>query len=241
MWRLQRILLIKAGSVEEVRMYFCESCKVRIRTNNDRCPLCQGRLSGSENEVTEPFPTVEKVKHEINPLILKIFTFAIIVAIVVSNIINYLVSPHLWWGGYVLAGGGVVWIVVIVALIKRRNVFKNLLWQFIIVNSALIIYDVSHKFNGWSLDFSVPISLMAVLAGMILTIFLQKLDSPDYMIYLLLTGIIGLVPGIFLFTGIVGIKLPSAICGMVSLILIAALIIFQFKAVKIEINKKFHM
>lgn len=222
-------------------MYYCESCKVTIRTNNEKCPLCQGILSGEKNKVIEPFPNVEKEKEEINPIILKIFTFAVMVSIIVTNIVNYLVTPHFWWAGYVLAGGTLIWIVVMVALIKRRNVFKNLLWQFIIINFALLIYDIVYDFMGWSIDFFLPISLMAVLGAMVLDIILQKLDSPDYMIYLLITAVIGIVPGILLFTGVVNIKLPSAICSSVSLIMILALITFQHTAVLNEISKKFHI
>lgn len=222
-------------------MLFCEFCKVNIRTNHKKCPLCQATLSGTLNDKIEPFPYIYKEEKNSELITLKIISFVILATMVVTNIINFIFQSNFWWGLYVIIGGLVLWLMFFVAVKKRRNLFKNLIWELIIVNTAMIIWDVSKGFNGWSLDFVLPSIILAVILIMIIYIIIKNLSTPDYMIYLLFICLLGIIPGVLMLIGLVTIELPSAICCAISLLLMLALVIFQYKAVVSELKKKFHL
>lgn len=222
-------------------MQYCEFCKVKIRTNNKCCPLCQGALVGELNKIIEPFPIVKENKSDKQIIALKIIGFFVIVSVIISNVINYIATPKYWWAGFVTIGGILGWIMVLVAIMKRRNLYKNLLWQLVIVNITLFVWDICKGFEGWSIDFFFPLINIAILLTMLIIIVIQKAESPDYMIYLLGICVLGILPGIFLVTGIVNIALPSLICFCICTVLLFALIIFQNKAVINELKKKFHI
>lgn len=222
-------------------MLYCEFCKVNIRTNHKKCPLCQAALTGSPNEKTEPFPLIKKEEKNSEAITLKIISFIIFAAIAVTNILNFIIHPDFWWGVYVMAGGFIIWLMLFVAVKKRRNLFKNLIWELIIVSTAIIIWDISTGFNGWSVDFVLPILILAEILTMIIYIIIKNLSTPDYMIYMLFICMLGIIPGILLLVNCVTVELPSVICFAVSVLLMLALVIFQFRAVRNELKKKFHI
>ena len=54
-------------------------------------------------------------------------------------------------------------------------------------------------------------------------------------------AVLGVVPLVFLFTGVLGVIAPSVICTAASLIVISLQLIFNWKAMYREIHKKLHL
>ncbi|NLW54180.1 MAG: hypothetical protein GXY99_04685, partial [Clostridiaceae bacterium] len=67
------------------------------------------------------------------------------------------------------------------------------------------------------------------------------MESGDYIVYLLLCGLLGLVPLLFLIFGWVSVKLPSVICVGVSFLMIVGTFIFQGGNIKHELSKRLHI
>ena len=68
-----------------------------------------------------------------------------------------------------------------------------------------------------------------------------RMPDRDYMIHLILCAVLGVVPLVFLFTGVLGVIAPSVICTAASLIVISLQLIFNWKAMYREIHKKLHL
>ncbi len=79
---------------------------------------------------------------------------------------------------------------------------------------------------------------MAAVSGCAL-FMKQRLE--EFMIYLILDGLLGLAPLIFLLLGWLRVIYPSVICVSVSILSLAALFSFAPDELKTELKKRLHL
>lgn len=168
------------------------------------------------------------------------FTFICVAVAVVANVLNWVAFPSSWWGKYVLVGAACAWLVTGTGLAKRRNPLKNAVWQMILLSVLLILWDLLTGWKGWSVNYGVPLVITATMIFLTVITALLHLTSESYMIYFLMTCLAGLVPWILAMVEILPVKVPAAVSGTVSILILAALVIFQRQAVIEELKKKFH-
>lgn len=221
-------------------MLYCEKCKVSIRTDHKCCPLCYGGLNGSAREEDAIFPNIPiQKKRQIS--FLSMLTFCCVLAFIFSYIVNHFVRPENKWFHYVTGGAIFLWIVVVWGKTKRRNLLKNTIGQIVIIGFGVGICDFLIGWKGWSINYALPILISIALIFNVAITLVRKLPTSEYMIYLLLNGIIGLLPWLLIQIHIVKFILPSMICSGLAMILLAGLLIFQWNHVIHELVKKFHL
>ena len=154
---------------------------------------------------------------------------------------NVIFSPEKLWSVFVSAGIFSMWAALSMGYVKRHNLLKNGMWQLLGVTIGCVLWDVCTGWRGWSVDYVFPsVCIGAMLAVIILSRVLRMPDR-DYMIHLILCAVLGVVPLVFLFTGVLGVIAPSVICTAASLIVISLQLIFNWKAMYREIHKKLHL
>ncbi len=218
-------------------MLYCENCKVSITGNHEKCPLCQGDIIGEPSQ-TNTFPIIKERKYLIN-LILKITALVTIVASAICILINLGFGGS--WSLYVIAGSITGWIVIWIAVKMRGNITKNTIWLTLIISILSIIWDISTGYRGWSIDYVFPIICCFAMIEMFIVASIKKLKIEDYIIYLIIDILFGIVPLILLLLDVVKIVYPSLICVVGSVISLTILIIFEGKALKAEIVRRIHL
>jgi hypothetical protein len=218
-------------------MLYCENCNVSITSNHEKCPLCQGDAVGEPSK-TNTFPIIKEKRHLIN-LILKISALITIVTSAISVLINLGFGGS--WSLYVIAGFITGWIVIWITVKMHGNITKNTIWLTIIISILSIIWDISTGYRGWSIDYVVPIICCFAMVEMFIVANIMKLRIEDYIVYLIIDIIFGIVPLVFFLLGIVKNIYPSLICVAGSIISLAILIIFEGKALKAEIVRRIHL
>ena len=168
------------------------------------------------------------------------FTFLCVAVIALAQVINWVVYPQGWWGKYVLAGAGCAWILAFIGLAKRRDLLKNAVWQMIVVSLLLTFWDFLTGWKGWSVNWGIPLAVTAVLFLMAGITAVLKLPPERYMIYFLMVCTVGLVLFGMAFFGVLTVRFPSALCGILSFLVLAAFLIFRRQTVAEELKKKFH-
>ena len=168
------------------------------------------------------------------------FTFLCVAVIALAQVINWVVYPQGWWGKYVLAGAGCAWILAFIGLAKRRDLLKNAVWQMIVVSLLLTFWDFLTGWKGWSVNWGIPLVVTAVLFLMAGITAVLKLPPERYMIYFLMVCTVGLVLFGLAFFGVLTVRFPSALCGILSFLVLAAFLIFRRQTVVEELKKKFH-
>ena len=173
--------------------------------------------------------------------ILQTFTFLCLAVAVICGMINYLMLETLNWFWFAAAGCACAWLVVNVAYFKRRNILKNLTWQLLIITILCVLWDHFTGWKGWSIDFVFPFGTLTVLGSIPVIAGVSHLETEEYLYYLLQAAMIGCIPAILIWIGIVHYTLPSVLCTGISFLTLAGMFIFQKKDTLREFRKKLRM
>ena len=173
--------------------------------------------------------------------ILQTFTFLCLAVAVICGMINYLMLETLNWFWFAAAGCACAWLVVNVAYFKRRNILKNLTWQLLIITVLCVLWDHFTGWKGWSIDFVFPFGTLTVLGSIPVIAGVSHLETEEYLYYLLQAAMIGCIPAILIWIGIVHYTLPSVLCTGISFLVLAGMFIFQKKDTLSEFRKKLRM
>ncbi|MCD8196387.1 MAG: DUF6320 domain-containing protein [Lachnospiraceae bacterium] len=169
------------------------------------------------------------------------FSFACVAVSIICCTINYMLAGRLGWSCFVAAGALCTWLLVEVAHRKRRNLLKNVTWQLVLVSVIGVLWDVFTGWHAWSVNYLIPIAVLAVLGSMPIIALVQHLEKQEYLFYLIQACALGCLPAILLFAGVVSSPVFSTLCTGVSLLVLAGLAIFQGRDVWKEMQKKFRL
>lgn len=223
-------------------MQYCPTCHVSIRGGKDRCILCGNSLPEERKEETaedEIFPQIPYAfkRH----LAMRILVFISLCAVVVSFTIRIMVPTRVNWPMFVALGFTSLWLWIIIVLGKRHNLPKTILWQAVLVSALALFWDWLTGWRNWSLNYLVPIVLIISASMMYLTAKIKKFGVRDYITYVLLASLLGLVPIAFILLSWVSTPYPSILCAAVSIVLLSGVLIFQWESVKKELGRKMHL
>ena len=223
-------------------MRYCDKCQVQIVGRREVCPLCQGPVTRLDDDDSEIFPFVPTIYHQYN-LLFRALIFASVVVGVLAIVVNMLVPSHFgWWSFFVLAGIGCFWLVLVVAVRKRANVLKNMLYQTVLWAGLVLLWDFITGWRGWSLNFAVPILFYVSLTAMIiLTKVLLRGQLSEQLVYLCINLLLNFVPLIFLAAGVLHVRWPSIICVATAVVTLAAVLLFMDRSLKRELRRRLHL
>nr|WP_275891426.1 DUF6320 domain-containing protein [Ruminococcus sp. OA3] len=188
----------------------------------------------------ESFPDLKK-ENSRQDLLLKCFHFVCVAAAVICGVLNGIINPDTEWSLYVFGALLCGWVLTTVAVHKRRDMMKNIVWQTVLISIGLLIWDFATGWRGWSVNIGFPAAVGAALVAMLIVTAVFRLPSPRYMIYFFMICLLGMLPFILLAAGILTLRIPAMICSGASLLVLLALLIFQREALFNELAKKFHI
>lgn len=221
-------------------MLYCEKCRVSVTGRPKRCPLCKGDLSGLPEEGPEVFPRIPLTIHKHRTLI-KFIALGTVVAGAVCVAVNLSLPDSGWWSVFVVAGILSFWLTFWVMMKKRGNIPKAILWQVALISLLAFIWDEGTGFHGWSVNYVVPFLCIGAMIAMPALARIMNFRIQDYILYLILDLILGLVPLLLLLLGPVTVPYPSAACVAGSIITLAALLLFEGRALRDEVIRRLHL
>ena len=222
-------------------MLQCEHCHVELPEAPARCPLCGSIPDGDPGEHDYRFPALPPAPKTISRVLLAWIAFSAICAAAVCITINLILPAGGWWSLFVVAGIASLWVDFAIMLKKRKNLPKSILWQVAAVSLIAYAWDRFTGFHGWSVDYVLPILCTCAMIGMTLVAKIRKLHIQDYILYLVLVCILGIVSFVLILTGTVRVVIPSAISFGSAILFLAALFFFEGKALWAEIQRRLHL
>lgn len=222
-------------------MLHCEHCKVDLPGNPGRCPLCQNAPVGTPDNAESRFPDLPSPKQTMDRIIFIWAAFASVCAAAICITINLISHVGGWWSLFVVIGIASLWIDFYLMLKNRKNLPKNILWQVAAVSIIAFLWDFFTGYRGWSLDYVLPILCTCAMVAMTVIAKIRRLDIQDYILYLVIDCILGVVSLVLILTGVTRVIIPSAISFGSSLIFLAFLFIFEGKALMAEIQRRLHL
>lgn len=167
-------------------------------------------------------------------------TFLCLAAAVLAGMVNVIATPGNYWA--LPADGALLclWLAFAIGYHKRRNLLKNAMWQLVFVMACCIGWDVATGWSGWSLEYVLPGGVLLTQLFMLIISRANNLESKDYMIYYVMAAGVGILPGILCLAGAAEEVWPGVVCTGVSVLFLAALLIFKWRELKTELHKKLH-
>ncbi len=240
---IESAIVPPAEGVNPTASSICPLCGCAIRGYKARCPLdnepLQFPADARCDQARDVFPAAEQKTNR--TLLIKLFAFISIAAMVISFILDFTLELPLNLPLMTLLGIVSTWTSVGAVVVRRRQFSKIVSWQVTILTLLVLAWDWMLGWQGWSLNYAIPIILLAAQATLYILARALHLESGDYLIYLLLCALLGLLPLLFLVFGWVSVQLPSVICVGVSLLMIAGAFIFQGDVIKHELAKRLHI
>ena len=219
-------------------MLFCEQCRVHVTGSSGRCPLCQSPLTGQPEE--NAYPVLRAGKSPLR-LPLRLAALATVAVAAVCFAINLSLPDTGWWSAIVAAALASTWLLLGVTVRKRGSPMKAIVWQLGAVSAVTLLWDLCTGFAGWSLDFVLPIFLPCVQLAALIAAKTLGLRPADYLFSLTLCILAGFLPLIPLLCGALGVVYPSVICAGISLVALAALLLFKGAELKADAQRRLHL
>lgn len=188
----------------------------------------------------EPFPAVKSVYRQFERLF-KWLMFATVSAAIVCVAVNLMLPDTGAWSLFALLGLGCFWLIMYFSIKRKSGIARFIATQSSIVAIICVVWDIVIGWQGWSLDYALPIAFTAAMLAITVVSRVLRSDTGDYISSLALIGLGGLIPLIFYFTGMLNMAIPSIICVACSLILFVGLLVFKGSEMKYELAKRFHV
>ncbi len=220
-------------------MKFCNNCNVSVQGKRKICPLCQGRLTG-DKATEEIFPEISFIYRE-HSSFFKVMLFVSIIIATVSAAINILIPDSGAWALFILGGLGSAWASFITLINQRKNIPKNIVYQVMTISVIVLIWDFLTGWKGWSINYVIPLVCVFAMIFMVVISKIRKLHIEDYILYIIIDGLFGIVPVIFIIFGFLDVLYPSVICISTSIISLSVIIIFEDESLISEIKRRFHV
>lgn len=219
-------------------MRYCDKCKLKVRGSDTVCPLCQHKLSGEAEERVYPLvPTVYR-QHKI--FIKSLILFTITVGVICAAV-NLIFPQSGYWSAFVALGILCFWISLAYAVKKKDNIPKNITVQVFIVSVLSYGWDFLTGWRGWSLNFVIPIACSMALLSLLIVAKVMKIPPGDYIAYITIDIVFGIVPIVFYLCGLLTIVVPSIVCISLSILSLSALLVFEGRNMLQELAKRFHV
>lgn len=220
----------------------CLNCKAQIVGDWEICPLCKNelQLKGNKEHHQESvflnYPLNFNRQKALQMLIRFSLLFVIIYFIV------QIFWPFRFFGlEYVIFGLLITWTLLVIFVQKRRNLAKTILYYLLFISLVSIYFDYINGWLGWSITFVLPIISIAALLAMFIYAEVASLEISDYILYLQLTSLLGLVPLAFLLMDWVVLTLPSVLSVLFSLFMFFLMLLKYRRLMIFELQKRMHL
>jgi len=217
----------------------CYKCNVSINSNVEKCPLCNGNLEGEE-VLENVFPTIPSIYTK-NTVFLKLMLFASILGCIVCSIVNYIVNKEIGWAWFVIAGITSFWITFIIGIKKRNHFMKLLFSEVMMVLVSSVLWDYFTGWHLWSVTYVLPFVSIAYITTLFFLRLFMKNIFKDYVIYIYINSLVGLIPLYFILRGTLNNEWPSIFCVLFSVCSILALAVFNHHQMKNELERRLHI
>jgi len=204
------------------------------------CPLCQGPLTGKIDGNGDIYPDIPFAgkPHQLLFRLLVLGTVAAVVGCIAALIG---LPGHRMAALSGIAGLASGWLTVGIAVRKRGRPLKAVFWQVCVLSILVLAWDYGMGWRGWSVDVVLPALYICTMLAMAVIARVLHLRPSDYLLYLVLNILLGLIPLALLLCGVLRVVYPAVICAAASVLFLTILILFEGPALKGELLRRLHL
>lgn len=222
-------------------MRTCPNCETSVKGSWTVCPLCRQPLVMKAEEENEPSAFLENSLSFNRQKAIQVFFRVSLVLVLLYFVLNYFITFEFFGLNYVIFALLITWTLIVIFLRKRRNIAKVIIYILFFISLVNLYFDYVYGWQGWSITFAIPILSISALLAIFISIQVVHSKIEDYVLYLQLAALVGIVPLIFLIMDWVVHPLPSILSVAFSFILFVAVFIRYRKMMIRELKKRMHM
>lgn len=220
-------------------MSYCKKCNVKIQDATSICPLCHCALGKGGNEENY-YPDI-RIKQKKMQLAMRIY---LAVAIVIQAILFYLNRkfwPDMWWSVLTLAAFAAIYASVRITISNRTGYRSRTIGLTVFATAYIILVDYVLGFSGWSVNYTLPTSILFLNAAIVVVIFVNMRNWQSYLIMEILLIFCNLIPLTLVFLGITTKPFLTYLAFLVSIGLFVCTYIIGGRKARAELQRRFHL
>lgn len=218
----------------------CTACSIQVDTQKENCPLCYTQLTKQDSSADiQHYPDLSGEIQQKDTLLRILILISLTIGIV-SVAINLLTPVKYPWSLVVIMCMLYVWIALGAAIYRRHKIGFNLMIQLISVGLILLFLASIFDFK-WSVYNVVypALAISSMLSFNVLAI-VKRNELSSFLIYYLITSVLGFVPVILLFAGKTTYRWPAVTAAVYSVISILSVFVLAHRQTKTELKKRLH-
>lgn len=219
-------------------MKYCKSCKIAIENNLTKCPLCGSYTKETDDKYNDDYPIV--TTSYLNDIINRAMFFAAIAISVLSLFVNRYLAKSVPWSFIAIVGVFYLLLSSKFIIKKKWNSGFFILSQVFLVSVVVSVIDKLLGNLGWSVDYAIPFIIISGSLSMLIISIVKPYKYKEYIVYLLVIALMGLVPLIFILCDLTRVFWTSALCVIYSVLTVLAMLIFTHRRFNVELIKRLH-
>lgn len=221
----------------------CPKCKVSVKGEWTVCPLCQTSLvkEDQQEEKEEPSSFLKVPLRFNRDKAVRVFIKASLLVVLLYFVVQFFYPFQFFGLEYVLFGLLITWTMIVIFIRKRKNIAKAIVYLLLFISLVSLYFDYTNGWQGWSITFVIPILSMSSLLAIFIAMQVIDLKVKDYILYLQLVAIFGVVPLLFLVMDWVRHPLPSLLSIILSIIMFIGVFINYRSLLIRELQKRMHL
>lgn len=222
-------------------MKYCKSCNVSVNSPSLRCPLCYAGLESLDNH-PEPhsYPDLSGKAAKYN-LVFRLLLFFSLTICIVCVTINLASAGRISWSLLVLVNIAYIWVSIGTAIKPHSRLGFNILVQVVSLSVLMVIFDFFAGHTNWALNYVVPFLFISATLSITVIIIVKRIAMGEFILYFVLTALLGFIPLIMLAAGQVTVRWPAVSSAVYSGLSLVSIFIFADHATKNELKKRFHI
>ena len=220
-------------------MQHCARCKIDIRGDKERCPLCGGALTGDAG--SPAFPVIPRQKMPR----LTVMKGALLVALVVEAamlVLCFILKDCPGWAALIMIATLIGLGDVALTLFYRNNLLRLITWEIYIAMILVFLTDVFTGFHRWSVIWVLPVVFAALMITTTAVALATKMRVEEFILYLLFDVVMSsAVQLVFFLTRVNTLPLPAVISFVFVIVFFLAMLILNHRAFRGEARKFFNV
>lgn len=174
-------------------------------------------------------------------LFIKSTTFTVLVAIILSFLIDHLLPSSGIW--YLLVSVGLLygWFSFITVMKNLSDPGAIVFSQLILISLCTSAIDRICGWYRWSVNYVIPGLIAAAAIAIILCISIRPDKFRTYTIYQMVIALTGFVPVVFWLCGLSEIEWTAVAAATAAIFCFAWILVFSHRHTKSELKKRFHV
>lgn len=168
--------------------------------------------------------------------------YAVLVALAAClGVVNYLTYDHYMWSVIAIACIAYAGVTMRYSIMHNANLGFKILIQTLGAQAVLVIIDVMGGYQGWSVDYAIPSTILFADVAIVCLIIVNRLNWQSYFMYQIAITVLSFIPFILWAAGFIERPMMAIITVIISVLVLTVTILLGDRRVKNELIRRFHI